>query len=148
MWTGTNPACRRRFCHRVRPNKNKKDSGLVPLAILISSAVLMSAIRVELKWTVLSSATGRSIRSSLCGEPVSRQSVRKQTHASLPRRTAAAPELPRRLGGGEGPEWGFGGWESSIERGQWDCRIATALLIWGLICFGAIGECAGNCDGI
>lgn len=39
----------------------------VPLAILMSSAVRIKAMRVELKWTVLSSATGRSIRSSLCG---------------------------------------------------------------------------------
>ncbi len=39
----------------------------VPLAILMSSAVRIKAMRVELKWTVLSSATGRSIRSNLCG---------------------------------------------------------------------------------
>jgi len=45
-------------------NRDSKPS--VPLAILISNAVRIKAIRVELKWTVLSSATGRSIRSSLC----------------------------------------------------------------------------------
>lgn len=42
----------------------------LPLAIFMSRAVLIRAMRVELKCTVLSSATGRSIRSSLCGEPV------------------------------------------------------------------------------
>lgn len=42
----------------------------VPLAILMSRAVRIKAISVELKCTLLSSATGRSIRSSLCGEPI------------------------------------------------------------------------------
>lgn len=41
----------------------------LPLAILISRAVRIRAIRVELKWTVLSSATGRSIRRSLYRKP-------------------------------------------------------------------------------
>lgn len=40
----------------------------VPLAIFMSSAVRIRAMSVELKWTVLSSATGRSIRSNLCEE--------------------------------------------------------------------------------
>lgn len=41
----------------------------LPLAILMSRAVRIRAMRVELKWTVLSSATGRSIRRSLCTKP-------------------------------------------------------------------------------
>lgn len=42
----------------------------VTLAILISSAVRIKAIKVELKWTELSSATGKSIRNSLCEKSV------------------------------------------------------------------------------
>lgn len=41
----------------------------LPLAILISRAVRIRAMRVELKCTVLSSATGRSIRRSLYRKP-------------------------------------------------------------------------------
>lgn len=50
----------------------------VPLAILMSSAVRIKAMRVELKWTVLSSATGRSIRSSLCGEAIKANSEKME----------------------------------------------------------------------
>lgn len=42
---------------------------VLPLAILISRAVRIRAMRVELKCTVLSSATGRSIRRSLYRKP-------------------------------------------------------------------------------
>lgn len=38
----------------------------LPLAILMSRAVRISAIRVEVKWTVMSSATGMFISTSLC----------------------------------------------------------------------------------
>lgn len=44
-----------------------KNQTFIPLAILISRAVRINAISVELKCTVLSSATGKSIRNSLCG---------------------------------------------------------------------------------
>ncbi len=50
--------------------KKKKGCRSVPLAILMSRAVRIKAIKVELKCTVLSSATGRSMRSSLCEEPI------------------------------------------------------------------------------
>lgn len=49
----------------------------IPLAIFMSSAVLIRAMSVELKCTVLSSATGRSMRSSLCGKPVRDERMRK-----------------------------------------------------------------------
>lgn len=50
-----------------RAKGRKRDSKpSEALAILMSSAVRIRAMRVELKCTVLSSATGRSIRSSLC----------------------------------------------------------------------------------
>lgn len=55
----------------------------LPLAILMSRAVRIRAMRVELKWTVLSSATGRSILRSLCTKPKAR--------AVIPRDPSAIP---------------------------------------------------------
>lgn len=57
----------RKACENWTKEGKRDSKPSVPLAILISSAVRIKAMRVELKWTVLSSATGRSIRSSLCG---------------------------------------------------------------------------------
>lgn len=55
---------RRKGENRVE-GRRRDSKPSVPLAILMSSAVRIKAMRVELKWTVLSSATGRSMRSSL-----------------------------------------------------------------------------------
>ena len=58
---------RRRRVGEKQPGRRRGFKPSAPLAILMSRAVRISAMRVELKWTELSSATGRSMRSSLCG---------------------------------------------------------------------------------
>lgn len=67
-------------------------------------------MRVELKCTVLSSATGRSIRSSLCGEPV-RMIAWERPQSSLGVLYLNLQEWGRVRGWGQG-------WESSIRNSQ------------------------------
>ncbi|TNN83479.1 hypothetical protein EYF80_006460 [Liparis tanakae] len=57
----------KKACENWTKGGRRDSKPSAPLAILMSSAVRIKAMRVELKWTELSSATGRSIRSSRCG---------------------------------------------------------------------------------
>lgn len=51
----------------MSPSRIAASSLGSPLAILMSRAVRIRAIRVEVKCTVMSSATGMFIRTNLCG---------------------------------------------------------------------------------
>lgn len=68
----------------------------LPLAILMSRAVRIRAMRVELKWTVLSSATGRSIRRSLCTNPKARTVIPKHPFPSPMSQTRPTQGAPGR----------------------------------------------------
>lgn len=99
-------------CSRIDGRrKDPKPSEI--LAILMSSAVRIKAISVELKWTVLSSATGRSMRSSLCQRINQEWAVRKLGS----KWSAAEPpgDMGGRWGGGRESREGLGAWMEDRE---------------------------------
>lgn len=99
-------------CSRIDGRgKDPKPSDI--LAILMSSAVRIKAMSVELKWTVLSSATGRSMRSSLCRRINQEWAVRKMGS----KWSAVEPpgDVGGRWGGGRGSREGPEAWMEDSE---------------------------------
>lgn len=102
----------KKACDYNKTKRSEEDLKIsVPLAILMSNAVRIRAIRVELKWTVLSSATGRSIRSNLC----EKASWGEQWESWEVGSVFVEPPGDNGVGGGEGFLAGRGtGWETGL----------------------------------